>query len=156
MRAPLIRRGAPGDIDALAALENRVFPGDRLSRRSLRHHLANPGSALLVADAGALAGYALLAFRAGSRAARLYSLAVDPAFGRRGVGRALLGACEAEAARRGVTELRLEVRIDNSAAIALYERRGYRRLGAVSDYYEDGAAAIRFSRRLDLAVSTKA
>ena len=83
-------------------------------------------------------------FRAGSATARIYSLAVDPAF--RGLGRELLAACEGEAAMRGCTPIRLEVREDNVRAINLYERMTYSRFAVSPRYYADGATALRFAK----------
>jgi ribosomal protein S18 acetylase RimI-like enzyme len=40
------------------------------------------------------------------------------------------------------------VRQDNPAAIALYESRGYARIGVRKAYYEDGADAWRYARAL--------
>ena len=139
-----------GDLDDLEALENAVFPGDRLSRRSLRRYIEAPTTRLLVVDghAGALAGYSLVAFRSGSALARLYSIAVGTAAAGEGVGRALLAGAEREAAHRGCRALRLEVRVDNTRAIALYERNGYIRFGELSDYYDDGATALRLEKTL--------
>ena len=143
----LIRPARDSDLDAIAALEAAVFSGDRLSRRSLRAFIRSPRRPLLVARCDSeLAGYALVALREGSRVARLYSIAVQPSFGRRGIGRALLRACEAYARRRGRQTLRLEVRADNEAALALYERLDYRRFGRLEDYYDDGAAALRLEK----------
>ncbi len=89
--------------------------------------------------------------RHGAKSARLYSLAVDPSQGRRGVGRALLQACERYARARDRGVLRLEVRYDNASAIALYEKMGYRQFGQHEGYYADGAAALRFEKRLEVA-----
>lgn len=44
--------------------------------------------------------------------------------------------------------LRLEVRKDNPAAIALYEKRGYRLFAQTPDYYEDHQDALRYQKRL--------
>ena len=44
--------------------------------------------------------------------------------------------------------LRLEARTDNTAAQQLYLKRGYRSIGEVSDYYEDGAPALRLEKSL--------
>lgn len=144
-----IRPARPTDIDALAALEARVFAGDRISRRSMRRLAASPTATLLVAEAaGAVAGYAVALFRAGSRTARLYSIAVDPATAPGGTGRALLAAVEKGASGRGATAMRLEVRVDNARAIALYERAGYRPAGRRAGYYADGADALLYSREL--------
>ena len=137
------------DLDAIEALEAAAFVGDRLSRRSLRAFIRSPLRPLLVARFGdRIAGYALLSARQGGRTARIYSLAVDPSQKRRGVGRALLQACERYARARGRAALRLEVRYDNPAAIALYEKMGYRPFGHYAGYYEDGGVALRFEKRL--------
>ena len=140
------------DLDTIEALELAAFPGDRLSRRSLRGFIRAAHRPLIVAKFGdRLAGYALIALRKGGKSARLYSLAVDPAQGRRGVGRALLQACERYARAHGCDALRLEVRYDNASAIALYEKMGYRQFAQYEGYYDDGAAALRFEKRLDAA-----
>jgi [ribosomal protein S18]-alanine N-acetyltransferase len=73
---------------------------------------------------------------------------VAPKYRGRGVGAGLLVAAEAAARQRGCRELRLEVRQDNAAAMALYESAGYRRIAKLPDYYEDGAAGWRYARPL--------
>lgn len=139
----------PSDLDAIFALEHAAFSADRLSRRSLRAFIKSAHRPLLVAVLDkSLVGYALVALRQGAAAARLYSIAVDPRIGRRGVGRALMAACERYAAAHGRQSLRLEVRYDNQAAIALYERLGFRQFGQYEGYYADGARALRFEKRL--------
>jgi len=144
-----IRAASLSDLDAIFALENAVFSTDRLSRRSLRAFINSPRQPVLVAVSdSSLAGYALVALRKRAAAARLYSIAVDPRIGRRGVGRALMAACERYAAAHGRQSLRLEVRGDNAAAIALYERLGFRQFGQYDGYYADGARALRFEKRV--------
>jgi ribosomal protein S18 acetylase RimI-like enzyme len=147
-----IRKGRLTDLDRLVAIESAAFEGDRLSRRSLREHLTKSTVALLVAEAEVAAfprvvGYALIAFRKNSKKARLYSIASDPQH-RLGLGRPMLAACEAEAACRGAESLVLEVRADNARAITLYEERGYVKFETMTDYYEDGASALRYEKRL--------
>lgn len=145
-----VRTAAPADLDALVALELRAFSGDRMSRAQYRRHLVSPHAAVLVADAadGGLLGSALVFFREGSTLARLYSIATAPAARGRGIGTGLLAAAEQAARRRGSRALRLEVRVDNAAAIGLYERAGYLRIGRYAGYYEDGADAWRYEKPL--------
>lgn len=144
-----IRTARRADLPALLALEQRAFRSDRLSARQFRHHLRSPSAWFAVAEVGGqLAGNALLFFRRGSRVARLYSIVVAAKARGRGVGAGLLVAAEAAARRRGCRELRLEVRQDNAAAIALYEGAGYQRIAELPDYYEDGAAGWRYARRI--------
>ena len=153
MNSISIRAARLDDLDAILALEIAVFASDRLSRRSLRRFIAEPHSPLLIATSDAnLAGYALVALRRRSVVARLYSIAVDRRVGRRGVGRALMAACEFYAAEQGCRAMRLEVRFDNEAAIALYRSLGYREFGHYDDYYADGTRALRFEKPLQPAV----
>jgi putative acetyltransferase len=54
-----------------------------------------------------------------------------------GVGRALLEAVESAALERGIPTLRLETGEPQAAAIALYERAGYRRIPPFGEYVDD-------------------
>lgn len=142
-----LRSAEPADLDALVRLETAAFATDRMSRASYRRLIARTSAEVLVAeDAGVLLGSAVVLFRRGLAAARLYSVAVDPAARGRGLGRALVEEALRVAEDRERLFLRLEVRTDNGEAIRLYERLGFRRLGRVDDYYEDGGAAYRYER----------
>ena len=144
-----IRRARPADLDALVALEQASFDHDRVSRAQFRRHLASDSAVVLVADArGRVLGAALLFLRRGTRAARLYSIAVAQAARGQGLGAALLEACEREARKRGCGAMRLEVRTDNAAAMGLYERRGYLRRTREPGFYENGMDAWRYLKEL--------
>ena len=68
---------------------------------------------------------------------RLFALDVGEPFRGRGVGTALVNAVEAAAADRALTEVNLEVALENEDAVRLYERLGYQRLGKpVMDRWE--------------------
>jgi len=145
----VIREARPRDLDAIARLENESFETDRVSRRSLREFLRAPHRPVIAATIDdELAGYALVALRKGARTLRIYSLAVDARYARRGVGRALMQACEAYAGRHRRAALTLEVRYDNKSAIALYESCGFRQFGEHAQYYADGATALRYEKPL--------
>lgn len=138
-----LRPARAADIDTLAGIEARAFAHDRLSRSSLRHLAGRPSASMIVACAGSEpVGYLIVLFRAGSRTARLYSIALAPEHAGRGHGRALLEAAIAEAGRREAGRLRLEVRQDNDRARALYVTAGFRETGRRAGYYEDGTDAI--------------
>lgn len=146
-----IRRGTPADLDALCDLESRVWT-DRMSRRSLRQLLVSRSADIAVALAdGAIAGAAIVLFRANSRVARLYSIAVDPQYTGRGIARALLTWAEKIARSRQCLSLRLEVHESNHGAIQVYCRAGYREFGRHAHYYEDRGHALRFEKHLTLS-----
>lgn len=127
-----------------------LFPGDRLSRRQFRHHLASPRAALRVIEAadapGRLLGYHLLLSHARRRDRRLYSLVVHPDARGQGLGARLLQDALDLAASRGGQGLRLEVREDNAEALALYRRHELIEIDRRPGYYQDGAAALRLRR----------
>jgi len=145
-----LRRGRVSDLAALVAIEQAVFTTDRISRRSFRRFLETANATLIVAEAGdKVAGYALALYPPRSKLARLYSIAVAPHVGKRGVGSLLLAAAEDAAQRHKRRAMRLEVHEHNARAIARYEKSGYRLFGRHHDYYDDHGDALRFEKVLD-------
>jgi [ribosomal protein S18]-alanine N-acetyltransferase len=145
----VIRPARTADVGTLLALEDEVFPTDRLNRRNFLHALRSPTITFLVAArAGRCLGYVMVHRRRRSTAGHLTSIAVAPGEAGHGLGRRLLAAAEEEAQARACAVLRLEVRADNAAAQRLYEHSGYRRSDTFEDYYEDGATAHRYEKRL--------
>ncbi len=121
----VVRAAVLDDLDAITKLEYDSFPEDRVSRRSLRYFLRAPHRPVIAATIdNEVVGYALVSLRKGARAARIYSIAVDARFARRGVGFTLLQACERYARANGRAALSLEVRYDNAPAIALVREVG--------------------------------
>jgi ribosomal protein S18 acetylase RimI-like enzyme len=144
-----VRPALQSDLDALMDLEQRVFVTDRLSRPSMRRLLAAPTARVIVAEMQRrLAGAAVVLFRRKSGVARLYSVAVVPALSGQGVGPTLLAAVDQAAIARRCRCVRLEVRADNKAAIARYCKSGYRQRDRRASYYEDGADALLFEKKL--------
>jgi [ribosomal protein S18]-alanine N-acetyltransferase len=143
-----VRRSRPTDIDQLSDLENQVFSVNRMSRRSLRWLLASPSAEILVAEAAGFAGAAVVLFRANSKIARLYSLAVVPRLAGRGIGSALIVAVEKAARSRKCRFVRLEVHEKNHGAIVCYRKAGYQQFDRHHEYYEDKGHALRFEKRI--------
>jgi len=145
----MIRSALITDIPALVSLEQRCFETDRLSERSFRHLLKRGKASLFVYDEGErLLGYSLVLFHQNTSMARLYSLAISPESRGKGIAVKLMAASEMDALERGVVSMRLEVHVNNSTAIALYHKLGYRDFDIFPDYYEDHAAAIRMEKAL--------
>ncbi|WP_041522101.1 GNAT family N-acetyltransferase/peptidase C39 family protein [Gilvimarinus agarilyticus] len=144
---PTVRPALLSDLDALVALENSSFSGDRISRRSFRHFLDTEQNQLLVIDQPVRA-YVLILFRRGTSLARIYSLAVAPDARGAGFARALMAAAEACARHRDALFLRLEVADTNQAAIGLYRSLGFHPIKQLAGYYENGGDAVQFEKRL--------
>ena len=74
------------------------------------------------------------------------TLAVDSLFRRRGIGLALLHACEN---KLGVSKSRLTVRISNQGAISMYEKDGYKTTDIWNAYYNDGEDGMVMEKELN-------
>lgn len=145
----MLRLATLDDLPSLSAIEQQCFTTDRLSRRSFRHLLTRGNAVTLVTEtAGQISGYVLLLFSQGTALARLYSIAVAPGQTRQGLGGRLVTAAEAAALERDCVAVRLEIRRDNPASLALFRRHGYRQFRQVLDYYEDHMDALGFEKRL--------
>jgi ribosomal-protein-alanine N-acetyltransferase len=131
-----IRDALPEDTDAIAALEDAVFPIP-WSPESILHDIeGNPVASVLVAEAdGKFAGYADIWCIAGE--AQLNNIAVDPGMRGRGVGLKLMNELISRTVKSGMTELSLEVRPSNTAALSLYKKLGFTECGRRKKYYAD-------------------
>jgi len=126
------------DMPRIMALEQELFPEDAWTPEMFAAEFAQPASRrlYLVAEEGkTLIGYAGMMFTGGPQA-DVVTLAVEPARWSRGTGTALLTALVDEAARRGYTEVLLEVREDNPRARGLYLRHGFAEIGIRREYYQ--------------------
>lgn len=145
-----LRVATASDLDALLALENASFSGDRISARRMKHWITAENSILLVAlREEKLIGSCLVLTRADSPAARLYSIAISKSARGQGLGARLLRKAEDQARERGSEAVRLEVAAGNSAAIGLYEKLGYKVFGRKLAYYQDGQDALRMQKFFD-------
>lgn len=136
------------DAGACVALEIAAFdPPDRFPAQVWRRLIGprqTAGSVLALGIRGprqSLAGAIVVLLRANSRVARIYSVAVDPAHRRRGLGTQLVNAVIRRLPKR-CTSVMLEVRPDNTPARELYARLGFGHTGTRMDYYADGSAGL--------------
>lgn len=112
--------------------------------------LAMPGAQGLIAVDGASlipavappgpAGFVL--WRAAAGEAEILTIAVLPPWRRAGLGATLLEAALAASAAAGAEAMFLEAAADNVAALALYEKRGFSRVGLRKAYYGDKDAVV--------------
>jgi ribosomal-protein-alanine N-acetyltransferase len=136
------------DIDAILELEQEVFGAEAWSRQMLSGELAQqPASRyyLVAEEGGQLVGYGGL-LGAGWQGDVL-TLATAAGHWGKGIGTALLRALLAEAARRGCTEVFLEVRTDNKRAQELYRRHDFTEIGIRRGYYQPSGADALVMRR---------
>ena len=128
-----IRKFKAEDAQKAAELERLCFSRP-WSEEELSASASYPYAVYLTALCGEeIAGYAGAYIAAD--VAEINNIAVFPEYRRRGVGSALIDALVSECVSRGVKKLSLDVRRSNAAAIALYEKKGFCRVGIRRGYY---------------------
>lgn len=148
---PLTRAHLP----QVAEIERLCF-SDPWSERALELYLAD-GTAFVALDpAGCVAAYG--GMLPGADEGEIVNLATRPNARRQGLGGAVLDALLADADRRGLIRLALEVRISNSGAIALYRSRGFAVAGIRRHFYtapaEDAYTMVRHTATADFQKET--
>jgi cytidine deaminase len=128
----IIRTATPADAPQLARL-NTAFnetdtPSDWIAARLSDPHTIE--TAVVAEINGRLVGFAGLRLISSpfytSPSAELSELYVEPAYQRRGIGRALARYAEELARDKGVAEMVVVTNFDNLAALALYQSLGFR------------------------------
>jgi ribosomal-protein-alanine N-acetyltransferase len=128
-----IARMAQNDIASIADIEKLCFSSP-WTEEMLQEELGNPIAVFLAArSAGRVAGYAGMTVVVGE--GYIANIAVHPEFRRRGCATALLGALCGYAEKNGLELLTLEVRSGNAAAIKIYEKAGFARVGVRPGFY---------------------
>ena len=124
------------DLGALRRLEHVCFDKDAWPLLDLIAVLTWPDVIHLKAvQDGEMIGFIAGDPRPSQGAVWIATLGVDPGYRRRGIGLALLQACEAHVK---LPRVKLTVRISNDGAISLYKKAGYRTVDIWKKYYNDG------------------
>lgn len=130
-----------GGIEALAILHAACFPDDPWEAGALARIVAlSGGFGWLAWEDEEPVGFILV--RDLGNECEILSLGVAPRWRRRGIARRLLAAANAEAMRRKLPSVVLEVAVDNTPARDLYTATGFVAVGRRARYYRrpDGRA----------------
>ena len=145
---PRVRLYDPADLPALYRIDQACFPrGIAYSKASLCWFLSLSGSICLVSELrGVLAGFVIA--RAQAARAHLITLDVLAPYRRRCIGSVLLHAVESDLAAQHVRVVELETATDNHAAVAFWQKHGYRTLDILERYYLGRIDAYSMSKPL--------
>ncbi len=134
------------DLTALRKLEIESFAKDAWPLFDLMAVLTFPDVVRLKAvEDGQMVGFVAGDPRPREGWGWVATIAVDSRYQRRGIGRALLHACES---KLGVPRSRLTVRLSNHGAISMYEKDGYKSIDIWKGYYNDGEDALLMEKEL--------
>lgn len=123
-------------IDGLEIIENECF-SEPWSRKSLEELLYCDYAVYFVAtdrETNKVAGY--IGMYVSLDTGNINNVGVLPEYRRMGIGYGLLSELIRYSGKCGITLLTLEVRESNLAAIALYEKFGFKTVGIRKNYYK--------------------
>ena len=129
----IIRPMVHGDLGQVSDVERRSyeFPW---SHGVFRDCLLAGYHCIVVEREGRVVGYAILSVAASE--AHILNLCVHPNFRKHGYGERLLASLIDYSRKAEVREMFLEVRPSNTAAIALYRKKGFRHIANRPSYYQ--------------------
>jgi N6-L-threonylcarbamoyladenine synthase len=117
-------------------LERELFSGEAWLESSMRSELENPNNFYVGLFDQGLVGYAGLSSVPSSFSADVQTIGVDPRQQGKGLGRKLMQLLLDRALAVGAEAVLLEVRSDNSVAIALYKSLGFEQIDLRKRYYQ--------------------
>ena len=141
-----IRDCTEGDLPAVQRIEEASFDDPYPPSLFLRL-LEDYSHGFRVAVAGEeLVGYCVLVNK--NNKGVIASLAVRPDFRRRSIGEMLLEDAIRIAREALVNSIELQVRVENSSAISLYSKFGFKTEGRIRNYYGRGKDGLLMTKRL--------
>jgi ribosomal-protein-alanine acetyltransferase len=127
-------------IDKLYDIEKQCFDKEAFSKQQITYLIRDYNSIGLAASADKeVVGFVIarVDIHRNMRFGHILTVDVSPAYRRMGIARKLLTQIEELLKQKGATECRLEVRENNAAALSLYGKLGYKKVGRLERYYGD-------------------
>ncbi|MBQ5319176.1 MAG: ribosomal protein S18-alanine N-acetyltransferase [Oscillospiraceae bacterium] len=142
----IIRKAAAEDVHTIAEIEKASIP-QPWSEAAFADALTQENAVTLVAEAGdEILGFITGVFLFDN--ADIYSVATSEQHRKKGIGASLLQAFF-DTLPSEVETVGLEVRESNSAAISLYEKYGFERVGLRKNFYEEPREnAVLYTKKL--------
>lgn len=132
------------DIPVLATYEKELFPYSPWNTAQFKEEFAGIPTTRFMSvaeDGNTIVGYCGVFLPAPGVEADILTVAVLPAYRRRGIAREFMRQIEEWSAERQASAMMLEVELNNEPAIALYESLGYLKISVRMDYYGPGKDA---------------
>ncbi len=150
-----LRAFRKSDFRTLWRIDQSCFrPGIAYSQEELAYYITRRTAATIVAEqendgSSAIVGF-LVSQRGGKNGDLGHIVTIDvlQSARRNGVGSMLLGAAEDRLRRDGCKSVALETAVDNTAAIAFYQRHGYSIVRTIPRYYAGELDALLMEKTL--------
>ncbi len=125
-------------LDKLCEIEEQCFDQEAFTKRQIAYLLTDYNTIALVAKANDdIAGFIIAQVEIENNTIvwTYYHDKCCATFRRKGIASKMLQEIEIILKQKGISECHLEVREDNSAALKLYQKNGYQKMGRLEKYY---------------------
>lgn len=130
------------DLPVFVSLDRELFPYSPWSASQYKEEFSSPTRHFVVAvdESNTIIGYAGV-FAPGGTEADILTVGVVPEHRGQGIAKTLMAMITDWATAQKSTAMMLEVKVDNTDAIGLYQSLGYTRLNIRKDYFGPGLDA---------------
>jgi ribosomal-protein-alanine acetyltransferase len=138
------------NLDDFYEIEKLSFGREAFTRKQIAYLLTDYNAIAIAARANnRIAGFTIARLAIGRNKSFGHIITVDvlPSYRRKGIAQGLLRKVESTLREKGACECLLEVREDNVAAIKLYKKLGYDKVGRLEKYYGE-AHGLYFKKDL--------
>lgn len=127
-------------VDKLYRIETECFEEEAFTKQQIAYLLTDYNSIGLVAKVKSeIVGFIIgkIHVERNSLTGHILTIDVSPIHHRKGIAHRLLQEIERILIEKNVKSCYLEVREDNIAALNLYQKSGYKKIGRLKNYYEN-------------------
>jgi ribosomal-protein-alanine N-acetyltransferase len=135
-----IEKASTEHLDRLYEIEMKCFEREAFTKQQIAYMLTDPNSVSFVSKVrDEVVGFVIGKTYIDKKPAtgRILTIDVSPEHRRKGIGQRLLQEIEKIFKGKGVKICFLEAREDNIAALNLYQKFGYKKVGRLKNYYGD-------------------
>jgi len=136
-----IREVTQKDLQATLSIEYKCFKDPYPLALLNRLRVMHPDGFLVAVADGKVVGYVIGVIRWGATG-HILAIGVDPSYRRQQIGWTLMERIINRLRAKGAKTIRLEVRKSNLGAQQFYLKLGFKEMGEIPYYYEDGEAAV--------------
>lgn len=144
-----IRKATKDDLIAVKTIEDNSFDWfERFPESLFLYYICKlkDDFFVLVEPSGEIVGYTILVDT--KQYAYIFSIAILPKNRNQGYAELLLKFLAARCTEKHIPKIRLDVRVDNTAAIELYKKLGYNEIKKKKNYYGNGLDALMMEKML--------
>jgi len=144
---PSFSRIEPQDLDEIYAIEIECFGNESFSLLEYRRLLSNYNSIPIKAIVKeSIIGFVIGVYQMSNRSCTVVTINVKPRFRKKGVGFELMKSLEKGLERLNCSEVILQTRVNNTAALNLFDKLGFSKTSRLLNYYPNGTDGFEMKK----------